>query len=80
MRKLPNVTVQVIPFDRGGYPLYGPYVLLEFTKAQTIVHLEHKQASGFLDEPEDTAPFQPLTDTLKAAALEPPPPASSWPP
>lgn len=67
----PNVTVQVIPFDRGGYPIYGPFMLLQFTKALDIVHLEHKQASGFLDEPDDTAPFQGLTDTLKAAALDP---------
>lgn len=67
----PNVSVQVIPFQRGGYPIYGPYVLLQFVKARDIVHLEHKQASGFLDEPEDTAAFQPLTDTLRAAALDP---------
>jgi transcriptional regulator with XRE-family HTH domain len=67
----PNVTVQVIPFERGGYPIYGPFVLLQFAKALDIVHLEHKQASGFLDDPEDTAPFQSLTDTLKAAALGP---------
>jgi transcriptional regulator with XRE-family HTH domain len=69
--ELPNVTVQVIPFDRGGYPLFGPYVLLQFAKVPDIVHLEHKQAAGFLDEPEDTGPYQPLTDTLKAAALGP---------
>lgn len=67
----PNVTVQVIPFDRGGYPLYGPYMQLLFHKAPDIVYLEHKQASGFLDEVEDTEPFQGLTDTLKAAALDP---------
>jgi hypothetical protein len=71
LAELPNVTVQVLPFERGGYPVYGPYVLLQFAKARDIVHLEHKQASGFLDEPEDTAPFQQLTDTLKAVALEP---------
>jgi DNA-binding XRE family transcriptional regulator len=69
--KLPNVTVQVLPFARGGYPLYGPYVLLGFSKAGDIVHLEHKQASGFLDLAEDTGPFQSLTDTLRTAALNP---------
>jgi transcriptional regulator with XRE-family HTH domain len=68
---LPNVTVQMLPFERGGYPLYGPYVQLQFTKARDIVHLEHKQASGFLDQPEDTLPYQALTDTLKAVALGP---------
>jgi transcriptional regulator with XRE-family HTH domain len=71
MAELPNVTVQVLSFERGGYPLYGPFILLQFAKAPNIVHLEHKQASGFLDEPDDTAPFQALTDTLKAAALDP---------
>lgn len=68
---LPNVTVQVLPFARGGYPIYGPFLLLQFGKSLDVVHLEHKQASGFLDQPEDTAPFQPLADTLKVAALEP---------
>jgi transcriptional regulator with XRE-family HTH domain len=71
LAELPNITIQVIPFARGGYALYGPYVLLQFSKARDIVHLEHKQAAGFLDEPEHTAPFQSLTDTLKAAALGP---------
>ncbi|MGQ0838428.1 helix-turn-helix domain-containing protein [Actinokineospora sp.] len=69
--KLSNVTVQVILFQQGGYPIYGPFQLLEFGKAPAIVHLEHKQASGFLDKPEDTGPFQRLTDTLAAAALGP---------
>jgi transcriptional regulator with XRE-family HTH domain len=71
MAERPNVTVQVIPFKHGGYPVYGPYEYLQFGKARDIVHLEHKQASGFLDEPEDTGPFQHLTDTLKAVALSP---------
>jgi transcriptional regulator with XRE-family HTH domain len=71
LAELPNVSVQVLPFERGGYPIYGPFLLLQFRKARDIVHLEHKQASGFLDEPDDTGPFQPLADTLKAAALEP---------
>jgi hypothetical protein len=69
--EFPNVTVQVIPLERSGYPLFGPYVLLQLTKTLKVVHLEHKQASGFLDDPDDTAPYQPLTDTLKAVALGP---------
>ncbi|MGQ0837707.1 helix-turn-helix domain-containing protein [Actinokineospora sp.] len=69
--RMPAVSVQVIPFAYGGYPIYGMYALLEFDKTTAIVHLEHKQASGFLDTPEDTAPFQNLTDRLAAAALGP---------
>ena len=71
MAELPNITVQVIPFERGGYPIHGPFILLQFAKMLDIVHLEHKQASGFLDDPDDTAAFQPLTDTLRAVALDP---------
>jgi transcriptional regulator with XRE-family HTH domain len=71
LAELPNVTVQVIPFERGGYPIYGPWMLLQFNKAQDIVYLDHKQTSGFLDQPEDTRPFHPLADTLKVAALGP---------
>jgi hypothetical protein len=46
-------------------------LLFQFHKKPDIVHLEHKQASGFLDEAEDTAPFHVLADTLRVAALEP---------
>jgi transcriptional regulator with XRE-family HTH domain len=71
LAQLPNVSVQVIPFERGGYPIYGPFLQFQFNKARDIVYLEHKQASGFLDLVEDTDPFQHLADTLKAVALGP---------
>ncbi|MGQ0840732.1 helix-turn-helix domain-containing protein [Actinokineospora sp.] len=69
--RLPNVTIQVIPFDRGGYPIYGPYAMLEFGKAPTIVFLEHKLTTGFLDKPEVTDPIGALTVTLTETALGP---------
>jgi hypothetical protein len=50
--------------------LSGSYVLLEFAKARTIVHLEHKR-SLFLDEPEDVTPFVAAVDTLRNVALDP---------
>jgi len=68
----PNVAVQVIPYDLGAHAgLSGSYVLLEFAKARTIVHLEHKRSSLFLDEPDDIAPFVATVDTLRNVALDP---------
>lgn len=68
----PNVAVQVLPFACGGHPgLDGPYVLLEFARARTIVHLEHKRSSLFVDEPDDVTPFLQATANLQQTALSP---------
>lgn len=69
--KRPNVTVQVIPFDHGEHAgLNGSYVLLEFAKAQSLVHLEHKRSGIFVDEPEDVDVFMETTKTLQQTALD----------
>jgi hypothetical protein len=68
----PNITVQVIPFHTGEYTgLDGSYVVLEFAKARTIVHLEHKRSGIFVDEAEDVTPFLDATATLQQVALDP---------
>jgi transcriptional regulator with XRE-family HTH domain len=69
--KRPNVTVQVIPFDHGEHAgLNGSYVLLEFAKAQPLIHLEHKRSGIFVDEPEDVEVFIETTKTLQQTALD----------
>jgi transcriptional regulator with XRE-family HTH domain len=66
----PNVDVRVIPLDRGAHTgLDGTYVTLDFPKARTIVYLEHKRSSLFVDEPDDVIPFHEATDTLIQTAL-----------
>jgi transcriptional regulator with XRE-family HTH domain len=70
--KRQNTTVQVIPYQQGAHPgLNGAYVILKFAKARTIVHLEHKRSSLFLDEPDDVKPFVAGVDTLREVALDP---------
>jgi transcriptional regulator with XRE-family HTH domain len=70
--KYPNITVLVVPYSVGAHPgVNGSFVVLEFAKARTIVHLEHKRSSLFLDDPEDTAPFAASVDTLRDIALNP---------
>ncbi|MDT7723514.1 MAG: hypothetical protein QOI21_90 [Actinomycetota bacterium] len=66
----PHIELRILPFSAGPHTgLDGTYVLLEFFKARTIVHLEHKRSSLFLDEPQDVAPFHEATDTLLRMAL-----------
>lgn len=70
----PNITLQVIPFeqDGGGHvALSGSFMLLEFVKARTIVHLEHRRSSLFLDDPRDTEVFLGDIARLRANALNP---------
>jgi hypothetical protein len=72
MSERSNITVQVIPFEAGGHiGLNGPYVLLEFAKARTVVHLEHKRSGIFMDEPTDVQPYLESTDILRQMALDP---------
>ncbi|SMD23517.1 helix-turn-helix domain-containing protein [Kibdelosporangium aridum] len=68
----PNIEVRVIPFARGAHTgLDGSFITLEFPKARPIVLLEHKRSSGFIDQPEDVAPFHQATTTLMKTALGP---------
>ncbi|TDD54836.1 helix-turn-helix domain-containing protein [Saccharopolyspora elongata] len=68
--ELDTVTVQVLPFELGAHiGQDGSHILLEFAKADPIVHLEHRRSGQFLDKPEDTIDFRDLTATLQADAL-----------
>jgi len=72
MTRRPNVDVRVIPFDRGGHwGIINPFMLLEFLKADPIVHLEHIRSSALLDDDEDVAPYQTAKAKLAAVALGP---------
>lgn len=68
----PNVDVRVVPFVAGVHTgLDGTHMTLEFAKTRTIVHLENKRSSLFLDEPEVVASYCEATDTLLQTALGP---------
>jgi transcriptional regulator with XRE-family HTH domain len=67
----PNVSVRVIPFGEGAHAgMAGAYMVLSFTKEPTIVHLEHKRAGVFLDQPEDIGPYVAAVDTLQRQAFD----------
>ncbi|MEV0057971.1 helix-turn-helix transcriptional regulator [Saccharopolyspora shandongensis] len=72
MARRRNVTIQVIPEEVATHPgLEGSFVLLEFPKARSIVHLEQRRLGAFLDEPADVADYAKVLDTLQRVTLSP---------
>jgi len=68
----PNVTVQVVPTSAGAHPgLEGPFVILEFDGDPTLVHLETRRGSAFLDEDDDIAATMLALQHLQQIALSP---------
>lgn len=72
MSKLPNVTIQVAPFDRGGHAAAGgPFTILRFTEPALpdIVYLEQLTSATYLDKREDLDNYTMVIDRLSVEAL-----------
>ena len=68
----PNVSIRVLPFALGGHRgLDGPFMLLGFDKAKTVVHVEHKISTFFLEDEHEIAFYRDEIDSLRATALDP---------
>lgn len=70
---LPNVTIQLVDSTDLGYtPMHaGPFILLEFDTAPTVVHLEHHSASSSLWDDEDVRSFKAAVSEIAEAAMTP---------
>ena len=69
-----NVTLQIIPFDKGGYTATGgAFTLLRFNDADLpdIVYIEHLTSALYLDKLEDLDRY---TATMEALCVAAPPP------
>lgn len=65
-----KVTLQVVPFDRGGkFTLGGPFTILRFDAPELpdVVYLEQLTSALYLDKPEDTEAY---TQMLNAVCVE----------
>ncbi|MDG4795308.1 helix-turn-helix transcriptional regulator [Micromonospora sp. WMMD1082] len=68
----PNVTMQITPLALGAHTgLDGSFVLLDFDRAPSIVHLEHKLSSAFLEEASQIEVYRGEVDRLAEVALSP---------
>jgi transcriptional regulator with XRE-family HTH domain len=74
MSKRPNVALQVMPFQTGGYAeTGGPFSLLHFAEHDLpdVVYLEHLSNAQYLDKPATVADYAAVMDRLSAEALSP---------
>jgi transcriptional regulator with XRE-family HTH domain len=68
----PRVEIQVVPFGVGANPgLEGPMVIMEFDAQPTLVYLEIRSASGFLEEPAELSRAKVAWRALRSMALSP---------
>jgi transcriptional regulator with XRE-family HTH domain len=71
---LPNVTLQVLPFDTGAHASMGTsFELLQFPEAgdTAIVYIEDHTSSQYLETPADIERYTLVFDHLRATALSP---------
>jgi transcriptional regulator with XRE-family HTH domain len=71
---LPNVTLQVLPYDVGGHPgMAGAFAILRFGEpsANDVVYIETQAGDLFLETEVDTNRFTAIFEHLRAHALPP---------
>jgi hypothetical protein len=73
MSALPNVTVQVLPFERGAHPaLESNFTILQLPDAAPgVVFVEGMIGSTYLDRPEDLKRYHDVFNELQSIALSP---------
>ncbi|MBF6130586.1 helix-turn-helix domain-containing protein [Nocardia brasiliensis] len=74
LAKLPNVTVQVLPYSAGEHAAAGSsFSILRFAEAELpdIVYLEHLTSALYLDRRQDLALYLSVMDRLSVQAERP---------
>jgi transcriptional regulator with XRE-family HTH domain len=72
--ELPNVTLQVLPFDRGSRPAAaGPFTMLQFAEDDLpdIVYMEQLTSAVYLDKRMDVELYREAMERITDAALTP---------
>ncbi|WP_433268310.1 helix-turn-helix domain-containing protein [Actinosynnema sp. CS-041913] len=72
MAQRPNVTIRVVPQERGYHMgLFGSFIMLESARTTPVVHLEHLRSGVFLYKMQDIQPYLDIKPALMAAAVGP---------
>jgi transcriptional regulator with XRE-family HTH domain len=73
--RLPNITVQIIPYTAGAHPALGSvFVILEFSEPtiSSVVYVEGLVGNLYLERPADLDRYKHVFENLQATALSPP--------
>ncbi|MFI6595346.1 helix-turn-helix domain-containing protein [Nonomuraea sp. NPDC050536] len=74
MTARPNVTVQLMPFDRGGHAAAGgPFTILRFPERELpdVVYMEQLTSALYLDKPAESEHYMQVMDRLSIQAESP---------
>lgn len=70
MSEVPTITIRTIPTSIGVHTgLQGTFVLLDFVRDRSIVHVEQRSASAFFDDADDVTPFRLAAEELRKVAM-----------
>jgi hypothetical protein len=71
--KLPNVTVQILPYAVGAHPaLNSTFILLDFlSPVPPVVFVEGLVGQLYLERPEDVERYDQIFERLQSVALTP---------
>ena len=72
--KLPNVTLQVLPFDAGAHPaMVGSFSVLRFPEEELpdMVYLEHLTSALYLNKPEEVDHYLHVMESICVRAAPP---------
>lgn len=74
MAKLPNVTIQIVPFRAGLHPgMKGPFEVVEFddTPDENVVFVEEQNGNFISDEPKETGSYIEAFRRIREKSLSP---------
>ena len=73
LTRLPNVTLQVMPYRLGGYIAEGAFTMLRFAEPALpdLVYIEHLTGALYLDKPDEIELYSRVTDQLTVDAETP---------
>ncbi|MEV4255681.1 helix-turn-helix transcriptional regulator [Spirillospora sp. NPDC049652] len=72
LARKPNIEIRVIPLDVGAHSaLAGPFTILDFDRANPLVHQGGKRSISFVDSAPEVAEFVASVDTLRKTSLPP---------
>jgi transcriptional regulator with XRE-family HTH domain len=71
--KMPNVSLQIVPFDMSGYAAEAAFSLLQFAEPElpNIAYIEHANGALYLDKPDELELYGRAFDRLTVDAETP---------
>ena len=73
LTKMPQVTLQVVPYQLSGYAAEGPFTMLRFGEPELpdLVYIEHLAGALYLDKRDEVELYSRVFDRLTVDALTP---------